>query len=194
MDEFEDEGVAAEEGAEVGRFSLFLKVRGVFHHEVAPSLGDVRERGLAGSHLHHRDAEGPNISLHVKPLLQHRVRLDHLGGHVRRRPFVCCHANNIVRLEVRRRAKVAEFASPFSVEQHILRLDVAVDPPQLVDVVEAAEDVANKGAQRLEGDALAGGRLDLVRDGAPRRELHKNLEVAVVDLLAVNVVDDVLML
>ena len=183
-----DVDALVEEVVEVGGpASLLLEGRDALggDEEESAEGRELHIRRLALGHFHHHDAEGPDVDLDAVVLAA-----DELGGHPVRG------ADDGVALlllggELGGVAKVGELDGAVGAEEDVVRLDVAVDAVEAVDVRERAERVADDVRDVALAQTHDVKGLEDVGETAATHVLHDDPHLLVGRHEAVDVVDDV---
>lgn len=103
----------------------------------------VVEGRVASEHLEHEDAEGPPVHILVVTL-----RLDDLGCQVLRRSAKCV---SLV-LDNLGETEISDADVAFSVNEEVLRLEIAVGDVHSVEVLEGEEDLAREEKGHVVGE------------------------------------------
>ena len=135
----------------------------------------VAVRGRAVGRLHCGYAQRPDVAFGVVPV--GFVRLDHLGRHPEggageRPPLVPAESLG----QGSRDAEIGEADLARRGEQHVRALDVSVDLPLAVEVVERVEEISADDSARGLRERAAEVILDEVRDAPARHVLHRDRE------------------
>mgnify|MGYP003609750295 CR=1 FL=1 len=158
--------------------------RGVLRLELAAEVGEPGdlEGRLAREQLHEEDAEAPDVRFRTVAAGE-----NDLGGHVLVGP--ADRGLELQRLRQQRRpAEVADLRLEVLAQQHVLGLQVPVDDPPVVEVLETPGHLVEK--PQGEGLFESPRRVDVEEERAPRRPLEEDVD-GFIHLEGIDVLDDI---